>query len=281
MSPPDPLTPPPRYGLSPGRLRLWLTVLGLALLLIYLWRSIFIPIGSGQLGVRWSRFTGGTVETVYGEGYPAIWPWDSMTVYDARLQEVSGEVTVLTRDGLKVMLALTARFAPRAHDLAALHKSVGPRYREVVVWPDVVAAVRQVVRQFKPDELRVLGEAALSEQIDAAARAAIETHWVTLDRVLVTRITLPPRLEAAIEDKLAEEQKVAAMGFSLQLAELEGRKRQIEAVAIRAFETLSGISMLKWRGLDATEKLAASPNAKVIVLGTGEGALPVLLNGEK
>ncbi len=277
----DDLSPVPPFGLTGRRLRLWLTVLGLALVLAYLWRSIFIPIGPGQLGVRWSRFGGGTVDAVYGEGYPAIWPWDRMALYDTRLQDLSGALPVLTRDGLSVTLTVTARFAPQRAALVQLHQAIGPHYRDVAVWPDVVAAVRQVVRQFKSQDLQVVGEAGLAEQIDGAARAAVERHWVTLDRVLVTGIALPPTLAGAIEDKLAEEQKLLTMAFTLKRAELDGEKRKIKAAAIHAFETLSGISILKWRGLEVTEKLAASPNAKVVVMGSGDAALPLLLNGDK
>jgi hypothetical protein len=62
---------------------------------------------------------------------------------------------------------------------------------------------------------------------------------------------------------------------------MERQKWSIEADGIREFEEKSRISMLKWRGIQATERLAASPNAKIIVMGAGENQLPVLLNGEK
>ncbi len=67
--------PPPSPACRAGRCGAWLAGLGTLLILFYLWRSIFIPIGLGQLGIRWSGFDGGTdMGHVYGEGYPAIWP---------------------------------------------------------------------------------------------------------------------------------------------------------------------------------------------------------------
>jgi regulator of protease activity HflC (stomatin/prohibitin superfamily) len=279
-----PLPPPPFFGLSrrERRLRLAGAVLILLLLLLYLWRSIFIPIGAGHLGVLWSRFGGGTVMShTYGEGYPAIWPWDRMTVYDVRLQEMHSTVAVLTEDGLQVSLDVTVRFAPRSADLPMLHRSVGPRYRETVVWPDVVAAVRHIIRQFKPDELRVLGETDLAAKIDAEARGAVRGHWVDLDRVLITRVALPERLNAEIEEKLAQEQKALTYEHILKQAKMESQWRAIEAAGIREFEDRSHISILQWRGIEATERLAASPNAKIVVMGVGQNQLPVLLNSDK
>lgn len=275
--------PPPRTaGLSRRGLRSLLGGLVLLLFLLYLWRSFFITIGPGQLGVLWSRFGGGTVMThTFGEGYPLIWPWDQMAVYDARLQQMHDTVAVLTTDGLQVSLDVTARFAPRAADLPMLHRSVGPRYRETVVWPDVVAAVRHVIRQFKPDDLRVIGEADLAARIDAEARDDVRRHWVDLDRVLITRVALPERLNAEIENKLAQEQKALTYSFVLKQAEMESKKREIEAAGIKAFEDLSHVSILRWRAIEATERLAASPNTKIVVMGPGQNQLPVLLNADK
>jgi regulator of protease activity HflC (stomatin/prohibitin superfamily) len=176
---------------------------------------------------------------------------------------------------------VTARFAPRAADLPMLHRSVGPRYRETVVWPDVVAAVRHVIRQFKPDDLRVIGEADLAARIDAEARDDVRRHWVDLDRVLITRVALPERLNAEIENKLAQEQKALTYSFVLKQAEMESKKREIEAAGIKAFEDLSHVSILRWRAIEATERLAASPNTKIVVMGPGQNQLPVLLNADK
>jgi hypothetical protein len=36
--------------------------------------------------------------------------------------------------------------------------------------------------------------------------------------------------------------------------------------------------VIEWKGIEATEKLAESPNAKVIIVGSGKNGLPVILN---
>lgn len=273
----------PAVAMGPrNRLRLAAAALCAAFALAYLWRSIFVPIGSGEAGVLWSRLDGGTVMgRVYGEGYSAIWPWDRMAIYDARLQEMHDTVDVLTSDGLSVSLGVTARFAPRLDALTVLHRRVGPGYRTTVVWPDVVAAVRHVVRQFKADDLRVIGEADLGARVDGAAHDAVEAHWVTLDRVLITAIKLPERVEAEIERRLVEEQKALAAPSLLRQAEAERQRRQVEAEGIREFEARAQIPILKWRGLDALERLAASPNSKVVVMGDGQGSPPLLIDPDR
>jgi regulator of protease activity HflC (stomatin/prohibitin superfamily) len=271
---------PMGFGMSRLRFRLLVGGLALLLLLLALWRDIFIPIGSGQAGVLWSRTRGTIMDRRYGEGYWAIWPWDHMTVYDLRLQDMHDTVPVLTSDGLQVSMKVTVRFAPRADELTMLHRSVGPRYRETVMWPDVIAAVRHVVRQFRPEDLSVLGEAELAGRVEDAARRSVRGHWVTLDRVLVTEITLPPRVQGQIQEKLADEQKALAAPFLLKQAELRRQSWRIEAEGAREFAERAHVSLLQWRSIDALERLAASPNAKVVVLGNsgGAGSVPLLLD---
>lgn len=258
-------------GMSKRRFRLWVSGLLAALLLLALWHHIFIPIGSGESGVLWSRLGGGTMmDRRFGEGYWVIWPWDRMAVYDLRYQEMHGKADVLTSDGLHVAMDVTIRYRPRADDLTMLHQTVGPRYRETVLWPDTIAALQQIVRRFKPDELTVRGETDLAQGVETAARHSVERHGVDLDRVLITRVTLPERVQAQIQEKQADEQKVLS-------ASLKRQTWLIEAESAREFQALTGTPLLKWRSVDALEKLAQSPNAKVVVLGGGK-EMPFVLD---
>ena len=272
--------PPPPASESQRTMRVVIIALLAALFLVYLWRSMFITIDSGQAGVLWSRFDGGTVmRRIYGEGFHAIWPWNSMAIYNVRLQAVQDTYEVLTSDGLQVAVDVTTRFQPRAADLPVLHRSVGPGYKEIVVRPGVAAALRQVVRRFKPDDLTVVGETGLANMIASVAHDNIDAYAINLDAVLVTRIAFPKRVEDEIQEKLAQEQKALTTRYILEQTEAERQRRLVEAEGIRGFEDRSHVSILKWRGIEATEHLAASPNAKIIVIGPGEGQLPLLMNG--
>lgn len=68
--------------------------------------------------------------------------------------------------------------------------------------------------------------------------------------------------------------------YRLQQEEREVDRKRTEAMGIREFERISGVSYLKVRGLDVTEKLATSNNSKVILMGT-DSQLPIILNGEE
>jgi type II secretory pathway component PulK len=62
----------------------------------------------------------------------------------------------------------------------------------------------------------------------------------------------------------------------------EAQRKQIEARGISDFQNIvsQGISepLLRWKGIEATEKLAGSSNTKVIVIGAGKDGLPLILD---
>ena len=99
--------------------------------------------------------------------------------------------------------------------------------------------------------------------------------------VLLRDIQLPQTLKASIESKQQAEQEALAMNFRLQKEKQEAERKRIEAGGIRDFQQIvaQGISaqLLEWKGIEATEKLAMSPNSKVVLIGSGKNGLPLIL----
>ena len=57
------------------------------IIVLYLWHRIFITIGAGEGGVLYRPLTTGTVtDYVYPEGLHVLFPINSMTIYDAKVQ---------------------------------------------------------------------------------------------------------------------------------------------------------------------------------------------------
>ena len=73
------------------------------------------------------------------------------------------------------------------------------------------------------------------------------------------------------------------MVFTLNRERQEAERKRIEAEGISDFQKIvsAGISeaLLRWKGIEATEHLALSQNAKVVVIGSGEDGLPIILGG--
>jgi regulator of protease activity HflC (stomatin/prohibitin superfamily) len=99
------------------------------------------------------------------------------------------------------------------------------------------------------------------------------------------KLTLPARLQAAIEEKLSADQESQRMQFVLTKEKQEADRKRIEAQGIADFQTIvtQGISdkLLQWKGIEATQDLAKSQNAKIVIIGNSKNGLPLVLGDVK
>lgn len=102
-----------------------------------------------------------------------------------------------------------------------------------------------------------------------------------VESALLRDISLPRNIQEAIQEKLKAEQESQRMQFELEKARQEAERKKIEAQGIANAQKLlsQGLTeeVLKLKAIEATEKLAASPNTKVIIIGGGEDRLPLIL----
>ena len=101
---------------------------------------------------------------------------------------------------------------------------------------------------------------------------------------MVRDVTLPTTIKEAIERKLSQEQQALEYEFRLVTAEKEAEKVRIEAQgkadANKILNSSLTSNVLRDKGIEATAKLAESPNSKVIVIGSGKDGLPIILGNQ-
>ncbi len=266
-------------------LKRFLLVFGLltVFLAILFYNRIFISIQSGHSGVMWRRFLGGTdLKHVYGEGFHIIPPWDILTIYDRRIQQVPHDFVALSKDGLPIQVELSIRFRPVAAELPMLHQDIGANYVEKVVKPEIQSMVRFVLAQYTPEQIYT-SEGFLLNIIQQGALGQILERHILLDDLLIKRLSLPESVRNAIEGKLVQQQLLQEYVYRLDREGKEAERKRIEAAGIRDFEievTKGGAfdKYLRYQGIGATVQLATSNNAKVVVVGGGSDGLPLILN---
>ncbi len=254
----------------------------LLLLLAYLYNNIVYSIYSGQGGVLYMRFFGGTVvDRVYGEGVHFIFPWDRMYIYNTRVQQVAHDFHVLTKNGLKIHLFISIRYYPEYKLLGVLHQKVGPAYVEKVVIPEIESVLRVLIGRLTAEEVytteQAIYEKALNQAIEQVAQ-----RFVNVDNVIIKRIVLPDLVEQAIQNKIEQKHIAESFVFRIEREEKEAERKRIEAAGLRDYNKIVSASLseeiLQWKGIQATLELAISNNSKVVVVGAGKRGLPVLGN---
>lgn len=271
-----------RHHINKAKAHVIFGLIFLAMILLFLWPRIVISIKPGEAGVLYSRFLGGTVESmVYGEGVHFILPWNIMYIYDVRLQENSSELSVLTKDGLSVKVNASIRYHPIRQVLPQLHKYVGPDYRRKLVHPIFVSSVRETVGAYRPEDLYTIARQQIQDEILVEAVEEMGRIPIAVDSVIIKRITLPDTINAAIERKLTEEQAYLRYRYILLRTKEEVKRQVMLALGISRVQQIinHGLSenYLRWKGIEATTRLAESPNSKIVIVG-GKDGLPIILN---
>jgi regulator of protease activity HflC (stomatin/prohibitin superfamily) len=263
-----------------------LPVIIVAIALIILLAKSAVTIGSGQAGVLYKTFDNGVVtdQPPLGEGFHIIAPWNKIFIYEVRQQEILEKMNVLSSNGLDIKLEASIWFQPDFANLGKLHQEKSEMYKERVLLPAIRSAARSVVGRYTPEQLYSSKRDAIQQEIFEETRKIVEDQYIQLNEVLVRDVTLPPTIKDAIERKLKQEQESLEYEFRLVTADKEAQKQVIEAQgkadANRILSASLNPMILRDKGIDATMKLAESPNSKVIVIGAGDSGLPIILGNQ-
>ncbi|QSS97085.1 prohibitin family protein [Psychroflexus sp. ALD_RP9] len=242
-----------------------------------------VNISSGEAGVLFKRFGGGVVtdEPPLDEGFHIVAPWNDVFVYEVRQQTIDEKMTVLSSNGLDIKLDATIWFEPDYDRLGLLHKERGEDYVRRLIQPAVRSATRTVVGRYKPEELYAQKRESIQKEMYEETEQLLRDQYVLVNRILVRDVSLPPTIKGAIERKLKQEQESLEYQYRLEKAEKEKERQRIEAEGkARANEILSASltdKILREKGIQATLELSNSSNSKVIVIGSGDEGLPIIL----
>ena len=242
-----------------------------------------ITIGSGQAGVLYRTFSDGVVtdEPPLGEGFHFVAPWNEVFVYEVRQQEIFEKMKVLSSNGLEIKIDASAWFQPTYNELGLLHQQKGEDYVSRVLLPAIRSAARSVVGRYTPEQLYSSKRDAIQQEIFKETEKIVGDQFIQLNEILVRDVTLPPTIKEAIERKLRQEQESLEYEFRLTKAQKEAERQKIEAEGKARANTILSQSLtdkvLKEKGIQATVELSKSNNAKVIVVGSGDEGLPIIL----
>jgi len=249
----------------------------------YFFSEIVITVNSGEAGVLYKRFFGTVTDETYPEGIHVIFPWDTLYVYNVRIQTILHEFDIITNKGLPIRLSLAIRFQPDYEMLGMLHQQVGPDYINAIIIPEVESVLRTLLSIYDPEDIYANKEDILTRVI-VEATEELEKKYITAKGIVIRSIILPDSIRAAIENKLVQQQLEKAYIHILEKEKKEAERKRIEAQGITDYQniviqTLSP-DLIKWQGVQATLELAKSNNAKIVIIGSGKEGLPIILGND-
>jgi prohibitin 1 len=247
------------------------------ILLLLMWSTTSIPTGNVGVLTLFGRVTGQQLP----EGIHLINPLKAVEKLSVQTQSLKESANVPSNEGLILALDTSLLFRLDKDKAAFVFQTVGNNYVEKIVEPTLRAAIRAATSAHSANALYTNARELVQQQIQEELTAQLAPRGVIVENVLLRDVQLPAMLKGSIEAKQQAEQDALRMSFILQKEKQEAERKRIEAQGISDFQRIvaTGISaqLLEWKGIEATEKLAASTNAKVVIIGNPKNGLPLVL----
>lgn len=260
------------------------SVVAVVVLLLIFGSQMFYVLKPGERAVIFKKFGGGLdKENIFTPGFQVVAPWNDLIRYDVREQKAEETMDVLDKGGLSINVDVTIIFNPFYDKIGDLHENIGANFISVMVIPNVRSSVRAVTGRYTAEEIYSTKRGEVEAQIIEATRKALAEKNIEMKDLLIRSIALPEKIKAAIESKLQQQQEALAYKYRLERETSEADRMRIEAQGIADYNRIISASLtnniLKQKGIDATLKLAESANSKVVVIGSGDDGMPLILGG--
>lgn len=268
-------------------------LVGVALVVVGLLLSCFVQIDAGEVGVQ--KLFGDVQKKVLNSGLNVVNPLVTVERLDVRTQNYtmsgvtdegvkSGDdaIRVLTADGLEVTIDLTVLYRVVPTEAPRLIRETGADYEFKIVRPIARTRIRDNAVYYEAVALYSTKRDEFQNRIFKGIEADFKTRGLLLENLLVRNITLPANVKSTIEQKIQAEQEAQKMQFILAKERQEADRKRVEAQGISDYQRIISESLserqLQYEQIKAMKELAASPNAKIVMMG-GKGA-PVILDAK-
>jgi prohibitin 1 len=255
---------------------------------IILWTalsSIFLTsctiIKQGEVGVK--RSFGKINEKPLMEGARVFNPFTT-TIIKLPTRTINMEVRLPlpSKEGLTVQSEVSILYRLVGNSAPSIIENLGRSYEQVVILPVFRSAVADISSQFFAKDMHTGQRSVIEKSIKDLMTSQLTERGFIVESVLLKSIILPVGLTRAIEEKLESEQEAQRMQFVLDKERQEATRRTIEAEGIRDAQKIisEGLSplLLRFKTIEAFNKLSTSPNAKTIITN---GDQPLMFNAEK
>lgn len=268
-----------------------LKIIGVLLLLIGVFSSMFKQIDAGKVGVK--SLYGSVQPDVLESGLHVVNPLLDITVFDVQTQnytmsavhsegaqEGDDAIRVLSNDGLEVVLDLTVLYRVIPNEAPKILKGIGESYTDKIVRPVTRTRIRYNAVYYDAVALYSTKRNEFQQRIFKSIEADFKSRGLVLEQLLIRNINLPESVKKTIESKINAEQDAQKMTFVLQKEKQEAERKRVEAQGIADYQRIISLGLtdkqLQYEQIKAQKEIATSPNTKIIFMG--KGSAPVILS---
>jgi regulator of protease activity HflC (stomatin/prohibitin superfamily) len=235
-----------------------------------------IPTGYVGIPVLFGKVQEGYLEA----GFHMLNPFAIVTKLDLRTQKADEEGVIPSKEMLNMTLKTSVNYHIDKAKAGEIYNTLGTDYFDKFIEPHIRSSIREVTSEYKAEQFFSSDRNEIQKKIEDSITRNLTPRGVIIESVMLKEISPPETVRIAIESKQAQQQEAEAMKFKLQRERLEAERKTIEAQGIQNFQEIvkKGIdaNLLAWKGIEATEALAKSPNTKIVMIGNKDG-MPLIM----
>ncbi len=242
---------------------------------------VFIPAGS--VGVE--DFQGKVSERVREPGVHVMNPFADVVQFSTRLRDVKETIPSTSKEGLSLEIDISLQYRLDPAKAPAVYQNLGIDEREFVI-SRFRSTVRELVATYPAEAVYGTQREKISQQLREKLTQQLAPLGFVADEALLRNVKVPDTLQGAIQQRLKAEQESIQMQFVLDREKQEAERKRIEARGRADAQKIlaDGLTpaVLQLRTIEATEKLAQSPNSKLVIIGGGQTpAMPLILPSDR
>nr|WP_294933764.1 prohibitin family protein [uncultured Flavobacterium sp.] len=265
--------------------------IGIVIVLLGAFTSIFKQINAGQVGVK--ALYGKVQPDILESGLHVVNPLLDITTFDIQTQnytmsaihdegskEGDDAIRVLSNDGLEVVIDLTVLYRISPEDAPKIFKQIGENYADKIVRPVTRTRIRDNAVYYDAVALYSTKRNEFQQRIYKSIEDDFRKRGLVLEQLLIRNINLPASVKTTIESKINAEQEAQKMQFVLQKEKQEAERKRVEAQGIADYQRIISLGLtdkqLQYEQIKAQKEIATSNNAKIIFMG--KGSAPVIIS---
>jgi regulator of protease activity HflC (stomatin/prohibitin superfamily) len=238
-------------------------------------------IRQGEVGVK--RSFGKIKTEPLMEGARGFNPFTTTIIkLPTRTMNLEVRVPLPSKEGLTVQSDVSILYRMEGSYAPKIVEKLGKGYEQVVILPIFRSAVADISSQYFAKDMHTGQRSLIEKSIKELMMSQLKDRGFVVESVLLKSIVLPAGLTKAIEDKLEAEQDSQRMQFILDKERQEAKRLTIEAEGIRDAQKIiaEGLTplLIRFKAIEAFNKLSTSPNAKVIITTADQ---PMMMSTDK
>jgi regulator of protease activity HflC (stomatin/prohibitin superfamily) len=247
--------------------------------------SSLVIIDAGEVGVK-LRFGKIISEELFPGIHFKLPGAEKIIIFSTRVEKIDmraktgNAIVALSIEGLPASLDVTILYRIVPDKADRIYKNYGINYANKLIVPIAREAIRNVVAQYKIEDLYSTKRAKLQTNIYKDIKEKLEKCDIEVVDVLLRNVKLPSKVVEKIEEKLRAKEEAEKMKFVIQKEKLEAERKITEAKGIAESNRIIANSLssayLQWYYLQTISSLANSPNNTFIITPYDSKLIPLL-----